>query len=124
MASEENEGAPTFQFSQGAEYERQRCLPNELFCDRSLPADVEVERGGEIGVQIVHRRSRARRSSTGLDSINGCLLSHLKCALQSVLGRASSFGRPNCRVSGGPFSERMTTGMPLRAVFMAQAVRR
>src|SRR5438552_16180619 len=76
------------------------------------------------GLVLCHRPSSERSSSTGLVLSKDCLFNHWKCAFQSARGRVTSFGSPNWRVKGGPFRERMTTGTPLRAVLIAQAVRR
>src|SRR5437016_1845987 len=100
-----NEGAPAFQFSQLADQQRGRAPSDILFRQRSLLSNVKMQRGHKVGVQIVHRLSSDRSPSTGLASRTSWLLSHLKWASQFVRAWATSFGRPNCKVKGGPFAD-------------------
>src|SRR5262249_46175217 len=98
FAGSEGKRSLTFQFRELAEHEWQRILPDELFCKFGLSADIEMQGCGEVGIQIIHRFSCLRKSSTGLVSLTGCFFSHSKWLFQS--NATVRFGLPTVSVRG------------------------
>jgi hypothetical protein len=113
-AGSQNECSPALQFRQLAEQERCGIFPDEFLRQFGLPRNTEVQGRGKIRVQIVHRLSAFRSSSTGLLSQTGCFFSQSKWRFQS--GLLSRLGRPAVNVSGGPSELTMTTVSPCLAL--------
>lgn len=84
VAGAADEGAAGFEFGEAADEERKRSPADVSFGSFGLAGDVEMEGGKEVRVEVVHRCSCDRSSSTGFVLDLGWVASQVKCASQST----------------------------------------
>ena len=112
-ARSDNKRPMTFEFRKLAQDVWPRVPSHKFFGQHGLPLNIEMECCREIGVEIIHRFSSRRSSSTGFSADSGKFLSHAKCLSQS--GSGSGLGWPLVNVIGEPSGLMITTVLPWRA---------